>query len=132
MFGYNPKTAAPAPATAPIANGTHEPIAPNRLSQDVSIKGDVSFSSAMLLDGEVDGTISSTGALTIGAHGKVTGDIDAGFVTVQGSVSGNVLASERCALANGGSLRGDIESPRLVVDENASFVGRATIKANGH
>ena len=126
MFGYSPKTAAPAPASD--ANGTHEHLAPNRLSQDVSIKGDVSFSSAMLLDGEVDGTISSTGALTIGAHGKVTGDIDAGFVTVQGSVNGNVLASERCALADGGSLRGDIESPRLVVEENASFVGRATIK----
>jgi len=128
MFGSNPRTV-PAP---PVLNGTHEPSAPNRLSREVSIKGDVTFSSAMILDGEIDGTISSSGALTIGAHGKVTGDIDAGVVNVQGSVEGNVLASERCALVGGASLRGDIESPRLVVDENASFIGRATIKSNGH
>jgi cytoskeletal protein CcmA (bactofilin family) len=101
------------------------------LSSDVSIKGDVSFSSAMLLDGEIHGTVTSTGALTIGAGGKVTGDIDAGSVTIQGSVEGNILASERCALQQGASLRGDVEAPRLVVNENASFIGRATIKAGG-
>jgi cytoskeletal protein CcmA (bactofilin family) len=128
MFGSSPRTA----PLASVSNGTHEPLAPNRLSKDVSIKGDVTFSSAMLLDGEVDGTISSSGALTIGTNGKVSGDIEAGFVIVQGSVDGNVLASERCALVGGASLRGDIESPRLVVDENSSFVGRATIKSNGH
>jgi cytoskeletal protein CcmA (bactofilin family) len=67
--------------------------------------------------------------LIIGANGKLSGDIQAGFVTIQGSVEGNVLASERCALEAGGSLKGDVESPRLVVDENASFMGSATVKA---
>jgi len=44
-------------------------------------------------------------------------------------VEGNVLATERCALQAGASLHGDVESPRLAMDENASLVGRATIKA---
>ena len=131
MFGSSLRTVSPAPASNGT-NGTHQPAAPNRLSSDVSIKGDVTFSSAMLLDGQIDGTITSTGALTIGSHGKVTGDIDAGYITIKGSVEGNVLASERCALQEGASLRGDIEAPRLVVDENSSFIGRATIKANGN
>ena len=86
--------------------------------------------SELVIDGEVAGTITSTGTLTIGAHGKVTGDIEAGFVTIQGSVEGNVLARQRCALKAGSNLQGDVEAPRLAVDETASFVGKAVITAN--
>jgi cytoskeletal protein CcmA (bactofilin family) len=49
------------------------------------------------------------------------------FVTIQGSVEGNVLATERCSLEAGASLQGDVQAPRLAVDENASFMGSATI-----
>ena len=104
--------------------------APNRLSGDVSIKGDVMCGSELVIEGEVAGTITSTGTLIIGARGKVTGDIEAGFVTIQGSVRGNVLTRQRCALKAGSNLQGDVAAPRLAVDETASFVGKATITAN--
>jgi len=123
MFGSNPRT-------SPASNGTpNYNSAPNRLSGDVSIKGDVTCGSELVIEGEVNGTITSAGTLTIGAHGKVTGDIEAGFVTIQGLVEGNVLARERCALKAGANLQGDVEAPRLAVDETASFVGKATITA---
>ena len=83
-----------------------------------------------MIDGEVEGNITSNGKLTIGTHATVIGDIRAGSVTIQGAVEGNVLAAERCALRAGASLQGDIESPRLAMDENASLVGSAIIKAN--
>jgi hypothetical protein len=41
-----------------------------------------------------------------------------------------VFASERCVLEPGATLRGDVESPRLALDENASFLGSAKISAN--
>ena len=137
MFGTSPKIAS-APA-APASNGTyhsngngsHGYTAPNRLSSDVSIKGDVSFSSELVIDGRVEGNIISDGKLTVGEHGKVVGDIQVGSVTVQGSVRGDILATDRCALHAGGSLQGDIEAPRFAVDESASFVGNAKISANG-
>jgi cytoskeletal protein CcmA (bactofilin family) len=97
------------------------------LSSGVSIKGDVTFASELVIDGEVEGNITSNGKLTVGTHATVVGDIQAGFVTIHGSVAGNVLATERCALEAGANLQGDIESPRFAVDENASFTGRATI-----
>jgi cytoskeletal protein CcmA (bactofilin family) len=123
MFGSNPRSNVP-------ANGTSNyNSAPNRLSGDVSIKGNVVCGSELVIEGEVDGTITSTGTLTIGAQGKVIGDIEAGFVTIQGSVEGNVLARERCALKAGSNLQGDVAAPRLAVDETASFVGKATITA---
>jgi len=84
----------------------------------------------LVIDGAVEGNITSNGTLTIGTHATVVGDIRAGFVTIQGAVEGNVLAAERCALQAGASLHGDIESPRLAMDENASFVGSASITAN--
>jgi cytoskeletal protein CcmA (bactofilin family) len=99
------------------------------LSSGVSIKGDVIFRTELVIDGEVEGSITSTGTLTVGEHGRIRGEIRAGSVTVQGTVEGNVFASERCALEAGATLRGDIEAPRLAVDENATFLGSAKISA---
>ena len=44
-----------------------------RLSRGVSIKGSVKFLNELLIDGEVEGTIDSTGTLTIGEHARIRG-----------------------------------------------------------
>ena len=129
MFGSNPKTSSANPVSKETDQSAYG-SAPNRISSGVSITGDVKFSSELVIDGEVEGNITSSGKLTIGTNATVIGDIRAGFVTIQGAVEGNVLAAERCALRAGASLQGDIESPRLAMDENASLVGRAAITAN--
>jgi cytoskeletal protein CcmA (bactofilin family) len=97
------------------------------LSSGVSIKGSVKFLNELLIDGEVEGSIDSTGVLTIGEHAQIRGEIRAKSVTVQGAVEGNILATERCELHAGATLRGDIEAPRLVVNEEAAFQGSAKI-----
>lgn len=97
------------------------------LSRGVSIKGSVKFRDALLIDGEVEGEIDSTGTLTVGENAEIRGEIRARSVKVRGTVKGNVVASERCELQGGCTLRGDIEAPRLVVDENATFLGSAKI-----
>ena len=130
MFGSNPKTSSATLASKETHQSSGHGSAPNRVSSGVSITGDVKFSSELVIDGEVEGNITSNGKLTIGTHATVVGDIRVGFVTIHGAVEGNVLAAERCALQAGGSLHGDVESPRLAMDENASFVGRAAITAN--
>lgn len=130
MFGSNPKAAPAASTSNPPSNGIEQAGSGRPgavLSSGVSIKGDVTFKTALVIDGEVDGNITSNGTLTVGTHATVSGNITAGFVTIQGTVEGNVFASERCALEAGASLHGDIESPRLAVDENASFFGSAKI-----
>ena len=127
MFGSSPKPSSVASPANPTTNTTSYGSSPNRVSSGVSIKGEVKFASELVIDGEVEGDITSTGKLTIGSHATVVGDIQAGYVTIQGSVEGNILATERCALEAGASLNGDVESPRFAVDENASFIGGATI-----
>jgi cytoskeletal protein CcmA (bactofilin family) len=55
------------------------------------------------------------------------GEIRTKTVVVDGTVEGNITAGERCELRSGCTVHGDIESPRLVVDETATFIGSAKI-----
>ncbi|MGC1323811.1 MAG: polymer-forming cytoskeletal protein [Candidatus Udaeobacter sp.] len=97
------------------------------LSRGVSIKGSVKFLNELLLEGEVEGTIVSTGTLTIGEQARVRGEIRTKSVNVRGTVEGNIFVTERCELHANCTVRGDIEAPRLVVSENATFLGSAKV-----
>ena len=97
------------------------------LSRGVSIKGSVKLVNSLIIDGEVEGTIDSTGTLTIGEHARIRGEIRTKSVKVRGTVEGNIFVTERCELQAGCTLRGDIEAPRLMVEENATFCGSAKV-----
>jgi cytoskeletal protein CcmA (bactofilin family) len=97
------------------------------LSRGVSIKGAVKFLNELLIDGEVDGTIDSSGTLTIGEHAVISGDIRTKSVNVRGTVEGNIFATERCELQANCTLHGDIEAIWLVVNENVTFRGHAKV-----
>src|SRR5204862_3618448 len=121
----------------PVSSATPEPLPSNGasasaraggiLSREVSIVGSVKFRDELLIDGEVKGDIKSTGTLTIGEHASIKGEVRSKSVTVQGTVEGNIFATERCELLAGCTLHGDVEAPRLVVDENATFLGSAKV-----
>ena len=123
-----PATEPTRPSVVPVPTRTSMPARSGGiLSSGVSIKGSVKFRTELLIDGQVEGTIESPGTLTVGNHGHIHGEIRAKSVMVQGTVEGNILATERCELQAGCTLRGDIEAPRLVVDEDATFLGSAKI-----
>jgi cytoskeletal protein CcmA (bactofilin family) len=84
------------------------------LSRGVSIKGSVKLVNSLIIDGEVEGTIDSTGTLTIGEHARTRGEIRTKSVKMRGTVEGNVFVTERCELQAGCTLYGEIEAPRLM------------------
>src|SRR3954462_13785539 len=129
-----PMSAPPPPAPAPAAkpnptpNGAVETArAGGTLSSGVSIKGTVKFQKELLINCQVEGKIDSNGRLTVGKDAHIKGDIKTRSVIVDGTVDGNITAAERCELRAGCTVNGDIEAPRLVVDEAASFIGSAKI-----
>jgi cytoskeletal protein CcmA (bactofilin family) len=124
-----PQTNRPDPSVVPgPSNHTSMPAqSGSLLSQGVSIKGSVKFLNELLIDGEVEGTIESTGTLTIGEHARIRGEIRTKSVTVRGRMEGNIFVTERCELHAGCTLHGDIEAPRLVVSENVTFLGNAKV-----
>jgi cytoskeletal protein CcmA (bactofilin family) len=123
------QTNRPGPSVAPgPSNRTVIPTQSGTfLSRGVSITGSVKFVNELLIDGEVEGTLDSTGTLTIGEHARIRGEIRTKSVKVRGTVEGNIFVTERCELHAGCTLRGDIEAPRLMVDENATFLGSAKV-----
>ena len=140
MFGSRRENSpTPAPAASPeltptkterAADLARTPGTGGFISSEVSIEGDLSFRNELLIDGKVNGKINATGALIVGKGGRIRGEVRVKSLTIQGTIEGNVFASERCVLEPGATLRGDVESPRLALDEKASFLGRATISAN--
>jgi cytoskeletal protein CcmA (bactofilin family) len=138
MFGSTPKNDPPPPAApstpspARVERSVDTPARPRAggiLSSGVTINGNVKFGTDLVIDGEIKGNVTSTGTLTVGQNARIIGNITVGSVTVNGTVQGNVTASERCTLGAGATLRGDVVSPRLAVDENATFLGSAQITA---
>jgi cytoskeletal protein CcmA (bactofilin family) len=125
-----PAAPSPAPTTTPMpSNGTAPAPRSGVLSSGVSIKGSVKFGSELVIDGYVEGSIESGGKLTIGEHAEIKGEIRTKTITVHGTVEGDIIAEERCELRGGCTLKGDIEAPRLVVDEEATFLGSAKISS---
>ena len=122
-----PETAGAPPLPTPSNGVTDMPQSGGVLSSGVSIKGSVKFKSELVIDGEVEGSIDSGGRLTVGKNARIRGEVRTRSVTVYGTIEGNVTAGERCELHSGCTLLGDIEAPRLVVDEDATFLGSAKI-----
>ena len=96
------------------------------LSSDVEIEGSITFQKELLIDGKSQGQINSDGVLTIGENADVRGEIKTKSVTVHGKVHGNITA-ERCELKSKCTLEGDLKAARLIIEEGATFIGKAQI-----
>ena len=96
------------------------------LSSDVEIEGSITFQKELLIDGTVHGQVTSDGVLTIGANGKIRGEIQTKSVTVHGKVHGNITA-ERCELKSNCTLEGDLKAARLIIEDGATFIGTSQI-----
>jgi cytoskeletal protein CcmA (bactofilin family) len=94
------------------------------IGKSVVIKGELSGSEDLIIEGQVDGKIElRDNVLTIGPNGKIKAQIFAKAVIVQGEVTGNVTATEKVDIRDNGSLDGDIASPRVAIAEGAHFRG---------
>ena len=92
------------------------------------IKGEVSAQEPVIVAGRVDGSIDAPGqTVTIEAGAQVTADVSASEIVVAGTVKGAVVAEKRIALRSGSEVNGDIEAPRVSVDDGARFCGKALV-----
>ena len=97
------------------------------IGKSVVIKGDLSGSEDLFLDGEVEGTIDlKQNAITIGPNGKVNAKVGAKSVIVEGKLQGNITASERVEIRESATVTGDIVTKRIMIAEGAFFKGSVT------
>jgi cytoskeletal protein CcmA (bactofilin family) len=98
------------------------------IGKSVQIRGEVKGSEDLLVDGQVEGTITLTESrLTIGPNANVAAHVSARDVVVLGTLNGNITATGRIELRQGSHLVGDISAGRLSIEENAIFKGKVDL-----
>jgi cytoskeletal protein CcmA (bactofilin family) len=102
------------------------------IGKSVVIKGQLSGSEDLFVDGVVEGTIELQGnSLVIGPNGKVRASVNAKGVVVQGKLEGDIHASERVELRKSGSMIGDVFSQRVAIEDGAYLRGKVDIQREG-
>lgn len=133
-------TVAATPEPTPVAAPRNALVTSNEqatIGKSLVIKGEVTGSEALYIDGRVEGSINLTGnRVTVGRNGVVSANITAREVVVIGKVKGNLTASDRVDIRNEGSLVGDVIAQRISIEDGAYFKGgidiqKPTQKANG-
>ncbi len=100
------------------------PIEQATIGRTVVIKGEITGSESLYVDGRVEGTISfSDHRVTVGRNGVVAANITAREVVIMGKVTGNIQCSDRVDIRSEGSLTGDVISQRISVEDGALLRG---------
>jgi len=120
----------PAPVSRPSTVGTTAEQA--TIGKSLVIKGEVTGSESLYIDGRVEGSINLAGnRVTIGRNGVVAANINAREIVVLGKVRGNLTASDRVDIRNDGSLTGDVIAARISIEDGAFFKGGIDIRKPG-
>ena len=132
----------PTTTTMPSAPAASEPAAPRPVTTTTSdqatigkslvIKGEVTGSESLYIDGRVEGSINLSGnRVTVGRNGVVAANINAREIVVLGKVRGNLTASDRVDIRSDGSLTGDVVAARISIEDGAFFKGGIDIRKAG-
>lgn len=104
------------------ASRADQPV--SRIAGGTRITGEISGTTELLIEGEVDGRVRLDGRVVVGESGGVKGEIQARSVLVAGRVEGPVRGSEKVEVGGTGRLEGDIAAPRVTIAEGAFFKGK--------
>ena len=100
------------------------PIEQATIGRTVVIKGEVSGSESLYIDGRVEGSVTfKDHRVTVGRNGVVQANISAREVVIMGKVTGNVECSDRVDIRSEGTLTGDVVSARISVEDGAMLRG---------
>ena len=120
-----PRTTQPDP-TASRSNQAH-------IGKSVVVKGEISGSEDLYVDGEVRGSIELRDhGLTVGPNGKVDANVIAREIVVHGTLNGNVQAADKIEIRKTGSILGDLSTARIIIEDGAYFKGSIDILKPGH
>ena len=98
------------------------------LGKNVTVKGQIFAREDLTIDGEVEGTVEChEHRLTIGPNARVQASLKAREIIIQGSIQGNVDATDKIDIKKEAKLVGDIKTSRIVIEDGAYFKGSIDI-----
>jgi cytoskeletal protein CcmA (bactofilin family) len=94
------------------------------LDKGTNVTGEIEFAGTLRIDGNFHGSIATNDTLMIGEHAMVHADIKAGELVIHGQVSGTIVCKRSVEIAATGRVRGDVETPVLIMAAGATIDGR--------
>jgi cytoskeletal protein CcmA (bactofilin family) len=121
--------------SSPNRSFESEPLTPRggsvgsaTLGKNVTVKGQIFAREDLTIDGEVEGTVEChEHRLTIGPNARVQAGLKAREIIIQGSIQGNVDATDKIDIKKEAKLVGDIKTSRIVIEDGAYFKGSIDI-----
>jgi cytoskeletal protein CcmA (bactofilin family) len=94
------------------------------IGPSITIKGTVSGDEDLLVQGKVEGSIElKDNEVSVGQSGRVTADVNAKTVKIDGEVTGDISGGEKVVISKSGRVRGNIVAPRVTLEDGAIFKG---------
>lgn len=94
------------------------------IGRSIRINGDLRGGEDLRIEGDVSGTVElKNSALTIGKEGRVTADVYARSIAVDGETKGDLYAAERVSVHVNARVQGNIIAPKVSIEEGAHFKG---------
>lgn len=118
-FGMDPTPASPL-ASASRSNATI-------IARGVRVEGEFRSQGDVVIEGDVQGTISAEGVLTVGPEAKIKADISAEEARISGTIDGNLLIKKQAIFYSSAKINGDITAERITVEGGAQLDGRIKI-----
>jgi cytoskeletal protein CcmA (bactofilin family) len=126
--------ATPAPAASPVYNSPAPQMSANssRIGAGLKIHGVISGDSDLIVEGETNGKIYLSNArVTVAKSGRVQADIEGLEINIEGSVQGNLKATERIRLGASSNVQGSLITPRFAIEDGARLRGKVEMSRPG-
>ena len=132
MFNKKDREYEDSRVTPPLRIGEQQPVRSKNVSvigPTLVFKGELSADEDLIIEGTIEGTIAHHKKnLTIGAAGRVSADIHASSVLVEGQLDGDIHSDGMVSLAKGATVNGDIYCVRIVLQDGACFNGKVVME----
>ena len=93
------------------------------VGKGVAFKGVITYSGTVRIDGSLDGEIHADGGLIVGPEAVITAKITAGSVVSEGTITGDIQATERITLLSPAVIQGSLKTPVLSIEEGVRMNG---------
>jgi cytoskeletal protein CcmA (bactofilin family) len=97
---------------------------PNVLGQGMRVRGRLSGTGDLRVDGEIEGDVRVGGSLELGQTGVISGNVAARAVTIDGALTGDVEAEGAVHIRAGARVSGNMNGAEVALEEGAAFTGR--------
>ena len=125
------ETSTPPITAKPSASAKSGAQEPATIGSSIGIHGDVTGEEDLVVDGSIEGTVNfKDNNLVVSVNGRVTANINARIIRVDGEVKGELYGSEQVVISPSGKVKGDIRAPRVVLEDGCTFKGSVDMETD--